>query len=78
LPRERPREPLHIVLYEDLHGGAVDRAGAVDGHVDAASNGHVRAEKHFCHFEHSEAKSRNLLLLRVLQHIAAMIQPAWI
>ena len=50
--RERAREPLHVVLHEHLHGGALDRAGALDRHVHAAADRHVGAEeKRFCHVE---------------------------
>jgi hypothetical protein len=45
--REWPGEPLHVVLYKHLHGGAVDRAGSVDGHVHAATDRHVSAQENF-------------------------------
>src|ERR1700688_2836674 len=45
LLHERSREPLHIVLHEDLHGGAVDRTGAFDRHVHPAADRHVGAEE---------------------------------
>jgi hypothetical protein len=34
--RERGGEPLHIILHENLHGGAADGKGAVDGHGTSA------------------------------------------
>ena len=40
-----PGEPLHIILHENLHGGALDGAGAFDGHVRAAADGHVSAQQ---------------------------------
>jgi hypothetical protein len=62
--RKRASEPLHIVFYEHLHGRAVDRTGALNRHVHAAGNRHVRAKKNlFSHFERSEAESRNLSML---------------
>src|SRR6476659_10818071 len=61
--RQWPSEPLHVVFDENLHCSAIDRTSALDCHVHAAGNRHVSAEKEFsCHFERSEAKSRNLLL----------------
>ena len=42
---QRPGEPLHVILHENLHGGAFDRAGTVDGHMRAATDGHVGAEE---------------------------------
>ena len=58
-----PGEPLHVVFHENLHGGAIDRTSALDRHVRTTSDGHVSAKQNFlCHFERSEAKSRNLLL----------------
>ena len=60
-------EPLHVVLDEDLHGRASNGAGPLDRHVRAAGNRHVGAKQNFfCHFERSEAKSRNLLLISAL------------
>src|ERR1051326_6873642 len=42
---KRPCKPLHVVLHEDLHGCAVDRACTLDRHAHATTDGHVRAEK---------------------------------
>ena len=63
-----PSEPLHVVFHENLHRGAIDRTSTLDRQVCAAGNGHMSAEENFfCHFERSEAKSRNLLLFSALQ-----------
>src|SRR6266540_1418078 len=40
-------KPLHVVLYEHLHGGAVDRTRPLNRHAHAAADGHVRAQKNF-------------------------------
>ena len=45
--RDRSREPLHVVLDENLHGRAANRAGSLDGHVHSATDRHVRAEERF-------------------------------
>ena len=45
LLRQWPREPLHVVLDEDLHRGALDRARPFDRAMDPAPNGHVSAEE---------------------------------
>ena len=59
---EWPGEPLHVVLYKNLHGGAFDRAGAVDGHVHAAADRHVGAEKNaLFHRQESESNSKRCL-----------------
>src|SRR6476620_6334086 len=42
---QRASEPLHVVLHENLHGGALDRASALDGHVHTAADRHMGAEK---------------------------------
>src|SRR6266700_2970230 len=42
---QRARKPLHVILYEHLHGGAVDRTRALDRHAHTAADRHVRAEK---------------------------------
>src|SRR5207244_12635983 len=42
---ERPCMPLHVVLHEDLHGCAVDRACTLNGHAHATTDGHVRAKE---------------------------------
>ena len=47
LAEQRPGEPLHIVLHENLHRGAIDRAGPLDGTMDPAADGHVGAEEDF-------------------------------
>jgi hypothetical protein len=66
--RQWPGEPLHVVFDENLHCSAIDRTSAFDRHVRTASDGHVSAKQNFlCHFERSEAKSRNLLLFSALQ-----------
>ena len=58
---------IHVVFDENLHRGAMDRTGPLDRHVRAAGNRHVGAKQNFfCHFERSEAKSRNLLLISAL------------
>src|SRR5207302_3440924 len=55
-----PGEPLHVVFHENLHGGAIDRTSALDRHVRTTSDGHVSAKQNFlCHFERSEAESRD-------------------
>src|SRR5438105_2670885 len=43
LASERPREPLHVVLDEHLHGAALERAGALDRSVHTALDRHVGA-----------------------------------
>jgi len=45
LSRQRTGKPLHIVLYEHLHGGAVDRTRPLDCHVHAPTDRHVRADE---------------------------------
>src|ERR1700730_187318 len=47
LARKWTREPLHVVLHENLHGRALDGTGALDRGVDSAANGHVSAEENF-------------------------------
>src|SRR5205823_10705653 len=42
---ERPCKPLHVVLHEDLHGCAVDRACALNCHAHATTDGHVRVKE---------------------------------
>ena len=60
-PPERPGKPLHVVLYEDLQRGALDRTRALNRHAHTAADGHVRAEQNsFCHFKRSrEISLRN-------------------
>jgi hypothetical protein len=61
LAGERFGEPLHIIFHEHLHRGASDRPRALNSHAHPAADGHVRAEEDaFCHFDRSEAESRNL------------------
>ena len=43
--RERPREPLHVVLHENLHRRALDRTRALDRAMHAAADRDVRAEQ---------------------------------
>jgi hypothetical protein len=63
LPPQRRGKPLHVVLYEYLHGVAVDRMRPLNCHAYTAPDRHVRAKQNFfCHFERSEAESRNLSL----------------
>ena len=38
-------KPLHVVLHENLHGGAADGKRPVDGEGNAARDGHVRANE---------------------------------
>src|SRR5437762_14187483 len=45
--RERTREPLHVVFHENLHGGAIDGASALDRRVQTATDRHMGAEKNF-------------------------------
>src|SRR6266513_6022390 len=45
LAEQRPGEPLHVVLYENLHRRAIDRPRTLDGPMDAAGDRHVGAEK---------------------------------
>jgi len=45
LGRKRTSEPLHVVLHENLHSRALDRAGALDRHVRPTRNRHVGAEQ---------------------------------
>ena len=45
--QQRPGEPLHVVLHENLHRRAIDRARSLDGAMDAAADRHVSAEEHF-------------------------------
>jgi hypothetical protein len=42
---QRAGKPLHVVLYENLHGCALDRTRALDRHARPAADGHVRAQK---------------------------------
>ena len=42
---ERTREPLHVVLHEDLHRRALDRARALNRAMHAPANRHMRAEE---------------------------------
>src|SRR5215469_1875666 len=42
---ERPCKPLHVVLHEDLHGCAVDRACTLNCHAHTPTNGHMRAQE---------------------------------
>jgi hypothetical protein len=49
LARQRLSKPLHVVFDENLGGGAVDRAGALDRHMHPAGNRHVGAQKHLFH-----------------------------
>src|SRR5437667_5970366 len=43
--RQRTGKPLHVVFYEDLHGGAVDRTRPLDRHAHTAADRHVRAQE---------------------------------
>jgi hypothetical protein len=40
---ERSCEPLHIVLHENLHRGALNRTGPFNGPMGATRDRHVRA-----------------------------------
>src|SRR2546430_7418200 len=63
-----PGEPLHVVFHENLHRGAIDRTSTLDRQVCPACDRHMGTEQNFfCHFERSEAKSRNLLLFSAFQ-----------
>jgi hypothetical protein len=44
---ERLRKPLHVVLHEDLHRCAADRASAVNGRRNPARRRDVRAHERF-------------------------------
>jgi hypothetical protein len=43
---ERLRKPLHVVLHEDLHRCAADRASAVNGRYDSTCSRNGRAHVH--------------------------------
>ena len=45
VPPQWAGKPLHVVLYENLHGGALDRTRALNRHAHTAADGHVRAQK---------------------------------
>src|SRR6516164_9072973 len=45
--RQRAGKPLHVVLDEDLHGGAMDRTRALNRHAHPATDGHVGAENYW-------------------------------
>src|SRR5207249_6531196 len=47
LARQRPGEPPHIVLYENLHGGALNGTSPLNRHVHTAADRHVRAKENF-------------------------------
>ena len=47
IARQRPGEPLHIVLNEHLNSSAVDRTAALDRGMHTAANRHVSAEQMF-------------------------------
>jgi hypothetical protein len=51
-------EPLHIVFHEHLHGRAPNRASALNRHVDATSNRHVRPEKNWMNRRIDESADR--------------------
>ena len=59
-----PCEPLHVVLHKNLHRSAVNGTRALDRAMYAAADRHVGAEQNSrsCHFERSEAESRNAVL----------------
>src|ERR1043166_2460817 len=48
--REWTREPLHVVLNENLNGGALNGTATFDRSVCSAANRHVGAQKNWlCH-----------------------------
>ena len=55
---ERASEPLHVVFHEHLHGSAVDRTRALDRHVDATGDRHVRAKENWINWRIGESANR--------------------
>src|SRR4029453_6153630 len=75
---KRAGEPLHVVLHENLHGSAVDRAGALNRQIHATSNRHVCAKENWMNRRIGGSANRRMPRFSVSAFLRFVSLPYWL